>query len=86
VSHHHPKGRKPWLRWDEDNAAAFCVGCHLFWWHRYPAEAVAWLMKYLGPKRYEALGIRAGTRRSEPDFYLLQLALTKRYGELTRAA
>lgn len=31
-----------WLRWDKENAFCFCGGCHIFWWHKEPAEAVEW--------------------------------------------
>jgi len=34
-----------WLRWDLENALCLCAGCHLYWWHYEPAEAMQWAMK-----------------------------------------
>lgn len=32
------------IRWDKENALCLCAGCHLFWWHHEPAEAIRWAM------------------------------------------
>lgn len=29
-------------RWDLDNCLTLCAGCHKFWWHDNPREAVEW--------------------------------------------
>ena len=55
VSHFFTKGQHQWLRWDPDDACIMCLRHHLFWWHREVAEAGAWLRKYLGVAKYEAL-------------------------------
>lgn len=39
------------VRWNLDNAIALCYRCHIYWWHKYPHDAVAWFDK-LYPKRY----------------------------------
>ncbi len=58
--------RYKWLRWDLDNSSASCKGCHLAWHHR-PLEGAAWWAKELGPKRYQALVLRAARpRKTEP--------------------
>jgi len=33
-----------WLRWDLENLMCLCGGCHMFWWHKEPAEAIRWAM------------------------------------------
>lgn len=40
------------LRWDFENALCLCAGCHLYWWHLEPAEAVRWAMTF---KNFEHL-------------------------------
>lgn len=42
------------VRWDLDNAITLCFRCHIYWWHKYPHEAVAWY-DTLYPGRYEDL-------------------------------
>jgi 5-methylcytosine-specific restriction endonuclease McrA len=32
------------LRWDKENLLCLCAGCHLYWWHLEPAEAIRWAM------------------------------------------
>jgi hypothetical protein len=41
-------------RWDPDNAAAHCFGCHRYLGEN-PIEFTAWVKSYLGDVRYEAL-------------------------------
>lgn len=41
-------------RWDPDNAAAHCFGCHKRLGEN-PMEFAAWIRGYLGDVRYEAL-------------------------------
>jgi len=36
--------KNKWLRWDTENGMALCCGCHFFWWHQEPAEAIRWAM------------------------------------------
>lgn len=31
------------IRWDFGNALCLCAGCHLYWWHLEPAEAILWV-------------------------------------------
>lgn len=33
------------LRYDFENAICLCAGCHLYWWHLEPAEAIRWVSK-----------------------------------------
>ncbi len=42
------------LRWDLDNNLTLCGGCHAFWWHKEPIEAVHWFAHKF-PERYEHL-------------------------------
>jgi 5-methylcytosine-specific restriction endonuclease McrA len=42
------------VRWNPENAIALCYRCHIYWWHKYPHEAVAWFdAKW--PGRYQAM-------------------------------
>ena len=42
------------LRHDPLNSFALCAGCHIFFWHKHPLEAIAWLRETF-PGRYEYL-------------------------------
>jgi hypothetical protein len=44
-------------RWDFDNCAAHCFGCHRHLGEN-PIEFTAWVKSYLGDVRYEALQLR----------------------------
>lgn len=48
------------VRWDFENAASFCSGCHRKFGEN-PAEHSAFFLKRLGQNKYDALGIRART-------------------------
>ncbi len=45
-SHFHGRSRKS-VRWDEDNAAGLCFGCHQHF-TSHPLEHVEWFKKHLG--------------------------------------
>ena len=53
------------VRWDEDNAAGLCGGCHMYLEHN-PHEHQAWFLSHLGEERYDLL---QGRRRAtgKPD-------------------
>lgn len=46
------------VRWNLNNAITLCYRCHIYWWHKYPHEAVAWYDE-LFPGRYEQLKVQA---------------------------
>jgi 5-methylcytosine-specific restriction endonuclease McrA len=53
-AHVRSKGKGKRIRFEPDNLMTLCVGCHIFWWHKSPHEAVEWFSaKY--PGRYERL-------------------------------
>ena len=54
--------RFKWLRWELDNSWPACKGCHL-WWHHKPMDAGAWYRGEIGPKRFDALVLRASKPR-----------------------
>ncbi len=55
----HFHGRKRLTtRWDEDNAASLCGGCHQDF-DDHPDMKNDWFRKRLGSERFEELGIRA---------------------------
>jgi 5-methylcytosine-specific restriction endonuclease McrA len=47
------------VRWDLENATCLCAGCHNYWWHLHPAEALDWLRTVRTPEQLEALRIRS---------------------------
>ena len=42
------------LRWDLDNNLTLDGGCHAFWWHKEPMEAMRWFEGTF-PERYQHL-------------------------------
>ena len=56
-SHFWGRARKS-VRFDPENAASICHGCHVFL-TSYPEEHRAWFLKRLGQNRYDALMLRA---------------------------
>lgn len=50
------------IRWEMENAITLCVGCHIYWWHKYPHEAVEWFDN-MWPGRYEKLKKLASTHK-----------------------
>lgn len=42
------------LRHLPENALTMCGGCHLFWWHKHPLEAISWFQQTY-PERYKLL-------------------------------
>jgi 5-methylcytosine-specific restriction endonuclease McrA len=55
ASHIYPKGKYPLLEMWPPNIFAACYVHHLFFWHRNPMEAAAWLRRKLGEKRIQEL-------------------------------
>ena len=45
-------------RHDMDNGLSCCYGCHS-WGHRNPLEFHEWARKEIGPRKYDALKLRA---------------------------
>tara|TARA_Y100000310_G_scaffold298928_1_gene333332 strand:- start:905 stop:1552 length:648 start_codon:yes stop_codon:yes gene_type:complete len=45
------------VRWDEDNAAGLCSGCHMYLEH-HPEEHQPWWVKHLGQNGYDMLQAR----------------------------
>ena len=45
-------------RHDPANALALCYGCHS-WGHRNPLDFHDWVRKEIGPRKYDALKLRA---------------------------
>ncbi len=50
--------RKRSVRFDENNAAGLCYGCHRYF-TSHPAEHAEFFLKRLGRERYEMLEVRA---------------------------
>jgi len=48
VSHILPKGRYAKLRWTRENVCLFCLGCHIYTWHRDVGAANEFMEKRAG--------------------------------------
>lgn len=77
-SHFHGRGKKS-VRFDPDNAVAFCWGCHKYM-ESQPYEHNEFFYRRLGKQRYEALLVRANTPQ-RVDEKLIAIGLK---AELTR--
>uniref|UniRef100_A0A6M3LF73 Uncharacterized protein n=1 Tax=viral metagenome TaxID=1070528 RepID=A0A6M3LF73_9ZZZZ len=77
-SHFHTRSNKK-VRWNEDNAAGLCGGCH-FYLDSHPHEKIAFFEGLLGDKvtqlEYQA------TRGSKPDKSAIELYLKQKIKEL----
>lgn len=72
TSHFHGR-RKQSVRFDFENVAALCSGCHRNFTEN-PAKHNAWFQKRLGENRFNALMIRANTPKA-PDRKLIKIFL-----------
>ena len=72
-SHHHGRSSKC-VRWDVDNAAGLCAGCHMYLEH-HPLEHVEFFRSYLGSEAYDLLSARSRVTWPKPDKQGLKLYL-----------
>ena len=70
-SHYKGRGRRS-VRWDEDNCAGICGGCHQYLTSQ-PDEHTEWFRQRLGEVVYDNLMIRARTIHPKPDKVALTL-------------
>jgi hypothetical protein len=72
-------------RWDPDNAAAHCFGCHQRLGEN-PMEFAAWIRGYLGDVRYEELTARHRkiVKRTKADLEALYIHLKNELETLRR--
>ncbi len=68
------------MRWDEDNAAGLCFGCHSYL-TSHPLEAVEWFRQRLGQKG-DLLQARARITYPRPDRVGIELYLREKLKEL----
>lgn len=70
-------------RYDLDNAAAHCYTCHMSFGEN-PTIFTAWIKKYLGDYRYEALELRHRkiVKRTKPEAEELYQHLREQYKAL----
>ena len=77
----HYKGRRKLsVRFDEDNCAGLCGGCHTHLEHQ-PDEHRDWKLEQLGEKRFEDLQMRAAMP-NKPDINLLTIYFKQQIKEL----
>jgi 5-methylcytosine-specific restriction endonuclease McrA len=73
-SHIYPVGKYPNSRYDPDNAIPLCMGCHIFWWHKNPIDARAWIETKIGAETLSRLEMRVkSASRPDPNATLLYL-------------
>ena len=61
------------VRWDEDNSAGLCAGCHMYL-SAHPLEHVQWFTDYLGQEKIDLLLAR-NRNREKPDKEAIRLYL-----------
>lgn len=79
--HYETRGNKK-VRYDEDNAACGCGGCHLYL-SAHPKAEREFFLQLLGTLRFEALEIRAEMRHVKIDREAIRIYLLRRYFDLT---
>ena len=78
-SHFFGRGRKS-VRWDEDNSAGLCFGCHQHL-TSHPLEHVMWFEEYLGTEKLDLLRARERIMQ-KPDKEAIELYLKAKLGDL----
>ena len=78
-SHFHGRSRKS-VRWDEDNAAGLCPGCHIYFTSN-PILHTEWFISYLGKQKFDMLYSRM-RNMGKPDVELLSLYYKEKIKEL----
>lgn len=78
-SHFHSRAKRS-VRFDRENAAALCVGCHMFFTGN-PEEHRKFFVKRLGQARYDRLTVRANTPQ-RVDEHAIATALTLELAEM----
>jgi len=68
------------VRWDEDNAAGICAGCHLYLTAN-PEEHSWWFAEHLRREKFEMLLARANEKGS-PDRKAIELYLKQKLEEI----
>jgi len=79
-SHFHGRGNHS-IRWDEDNAAGLCGGCHMYFTAN-PSEHKAWFVARLG-ELGEAL-LEGRKREGMPDKEAIKIYLKVKLEELSK--
>ena len=78
-SHFFGRAKKS-LRWDEDNAAGLCFGCHQYL-GSHPLEHTKWFEEYLGEAKFTLLQARERIIQ-KPDREAITLYLKDKIGDL----
>ena len=78
---HYHKRRKQSVRFDPDNAVAFCFGCHTFMDENFDDYFTPFMIRRLGQERFDML---AGRMRQygKPDRNLIKLWLKQELAKL----
>lgn len=78
-SHYHGRGKRS-VRFDPENAAALCYGCHMHF-TAHPLEHTDWFKKRLGDNKFDLLMLRANTPQ-RVDEKLIRIGLRQLIREL----
>jgi hypothetical protein len=55
------------MAWELDNIKTLCYFCHIFWWHKNPVEAAAWIKTALPASRLAKLKKLSQQTLPKPD-------------------
>lgn len=69
-------------RWDEDDAAGLCGGCHMHL-EQHPLIHTQWFKEYLGQEAFEYLAARA-LKPAKPDLNLIAIYLQEKIALLEK--
>lgn len=79
-SHFYGRSKRS-VRWDEQNAAGLCAGCHMYF-EANPQVHVEWFKAYIGEKEFDLLQARMRQTYPKPDQKLLALYYREKIKEL----
>ena len=79
---HFKSRRVEHTRWDPDNIACLCKGCHFLWAHSEPDEFHDWWLQRIGEKRMARLNLiwQTRNRRAKLNLRLVRLAIEEVLG------
>ena len=79
---HFKSRKKKSVRWDEDNACALCMGCHIYL-DSHPIEKVEFFKARLTKERFDMLNSRARTQARYLDKEALMIYYKTKLKEVT---
>ena len=84
MSHIYPVGKYRKMQFELDNVKTLCQRHHLYWWHKNPIEASAWIETKLSKRRLAKLKKMSNTIIKAPlDYEEIKDVLERAIKELS---